>query len=139
MHFEDAERWHVRVERIREAAAAAGELARPLDQLAGAAIVRSVADQVVELLLFIGGTWLPSRRLQLADTVDAGQSLDRRVREMLTGITPPKSPNLEHLAILTRWHGASWRDGEWIGFDSLTKIPYRKIVNAVARVANTPI
>ena len=33
---------------------------------------------------------------------------------------------LEHLAILVRWHGSSWRDGEWIGFDSFEKIPYRK-------------
>jgi hypothetical protein len=46
------------------------------------------------------------------------------------------TPDLEHLAVLVRWHGSSWRDGEWIGFDSLEKIPYRKIVNAVARVAS---
>jgi hypothetical protein len=34
-----------------------------------------------------------------------------------------------------RWQGSSWRDGELIGFDSFEKIPYRKTVNAVARVA----
>ena len=28
---------------------------------------------------------------------------------------------LEHLAILVRWHGSSWRDGEWIGFEIVRK------------------
>ena len=41
---------------------------------------------------------------------------------------------MEHLAILTRWHGSSWRDGEWLGFESVEKIPYRKLVNAMGRV-----
>jgi hypothetical protein len=62
--------------------------------------------------------------------------MDRRLRELCAGISPGASPDLEHLAILVRWQGSSWRDGEWIGFDSFEKIPYRKIVNAVARVAS---
>jgi hypothetical protein len=41
---------------------------------------------------------------------------------------------MEHLAILTRWHGSSWRDGEWLPFDAVEKIPYRKLVNAIGRV-----
>ncbi len=48
---------------------------------------------------------------------------------------PQGAPNLEHLSILVRWHGSSWRDGEWLGFDSLKNIPYRKLVNAIGRVA----
>jgi excinuclease ABC subunit C len=135
MQFEEAERLHQRVERIREAAAAAGELARPLEQLAGVAVVRAAAGAAVDLLFFLGGHWLEPRRLGLADTVDGGQSLGRRVRELIVGVEPAGAPSLEHMAILTRWHGASWRDGEWIGFDSLDKIPYRKLVNAVGRVA----
>jgi excinuclease UvrABC nuclease subunit len=134
MQFEDAERWHQRSARIREAAATAGDLARPLEQLAGVAVVKSLAERAVELFFFVGGAWQAPRRLLLADTVEAGQSLDRRLREMMVGVAPAGAPNLEHLAILTRWHGASWREGEWIGFESLEKIPYRKIVNAVARV-----
>jgi hypothetical protein len=41
----------------------------------------------------------------------------------------------EYLALLARWYYSSWRDGEWLGFDSYEDIPYRKLVNAVARVA----
>ena len=135
MQFEEAERLHQRVERIQEAASAAGELARPLEQLAGVAVARAADGAAVDLLFFLGGRWLAPRRLVLVDTVDGGQSLDRRLRELIADVTPAGAPNLEHMAILTRWHGASWRDGEWIGFDSLDKIPYRKLVNAVGRVA----
>jgi excinuclease UvrABC nuclease subunit len=135
MQFEEAERLHQRVARIHEVASAAGELARPLDQLAGVAIVRSAANTAIDMLFFLGGQWQEPRRLQLADTVDGGQSMDRRVRELLEGVAPAPTPNLEHMAILTRWHGSSWRDGEWIAFNSLDKLPYRKIVNAVGRVA----
>lgn len=135
MQFEEAERLHQRAARIREAASAAGELARPLDQLAGVAVVRSSASTAIDLLFFVGGQWQEPRRLLLADTVDGGQSMDRRVRELIADVASAAAPNLEHMAILTRWHGSSWRDGEWIGFDSLEKIPYRKIVNAVGRMA----
>lgn len=135
MQFEEAERLHQRAARIRDAASAAGELARPLDQLAGVAIIPAAAATAIDLLFFVGGHWQQPRRLLLADTVDGGQSMDRRVRELIADVAAEGTPNLEHMAVLTRWHGSSWRDGEWVGFDSMEKIPYRKIVNAVGRVA----
>jgi hypothetical protein len=39
----------------------------------------------------------------------------------------------EHLALLARWFYSSWRDGEWIPFDSIEKISYRKLTGAVSR------
>jgi hypothetical protein len=106
-----------------------------VDQLAGVAVTPSVAPRSVELWFFFRGAWQPARRLCLADSVDGGLSLDRRLRELAADIPADPAPQPEHLAILARWHSSSWRDGEWIGFDSLDKIPYRKLVNAVARVA----
>ncbi len=134
MQFEDAERWHQRVTRIREVVSSAGDLARPIEQLSGVAVCPSSAELAVDLFIFTNGRWLPPRRLLLADTVDAGQSMDRRLREMMDAIEPAGPPDLAHLSILNRWHGSSWRDGEWIAFDAPNKIPYRKIVNAIARV-----
>jgi excinuclease UvrABC nuclease subunit len=139
MQFEEAERWHQRVDQIREAAGMAGDLARPLEQLAGVAVVPSIAPRAVELMFLACGRWQAPRRLLLADTVDAGQSLDRRVREMVAEVPAAGEPDLEHLAILARWYGSSWRDGEWISFESMDKIPYRRIVNAVARVVGPMI
>ena len=42
---------------------------------------------------------------------------------------------VEQLAILSRWFYSSWRDGEMLIFDDWEKIPYRKLVNAISRVA----
>jgi excinuclease ABC subunit C len=133
MQFEEAERMHQRLNRIAEVRASAGDLARPLDRLAGVAVVPSAYAETVELFFLAGGRWLDPRSFSLSETA----SMDQRLRELSAGISPGAAPDLDHLAVLLRWHGSSWRDGEWIGFDSLEKIPYRKIVNAVARVAGT--
>ena len=135
MQFEEAERMHQRVARIAEVQALAGELARSVDSLCGAAITPSAAPECVDLWFLAGGRWQEPRRVTLTETAGAGQSLDRRVRELASAIEPSGDPNLEHLAILLRWHSSSWRDGEWIGFDSFEKIPYRKLVNAIGRIA----
>jgi hypothetical protein len=135
MQFEEAERLHQRVAQIAAVRAGAGELAGEIGGMAGVAVVPSAEPGAVELWFVSGGRWLEPRRLCLSETAGAGRSLDQRVRELAVGINPAGSPNLEHLAILVRWHGSSWRDGEWIGFETLDRIPYRKLVNAIGRVA----
>jgi len=132
MQFEEAERLHQRITRIREVAGAAGDLARTVDQLAGVAVVPSVEVGAVELIFFAGGRWSEPKRLA---TGEAGESMDTRLRELVAQVPHEGPPNLEHLALLARWHGSSWRDGEWIGFDSFERMPYRKLVNAIGRVA----
>jgi excinuclease UvrABC nuclease subunit len=137
MDFEEAERMHQRLMRIAEVHASAGDLARVLDRLAGVAVVPSAQAESVDLVFLAGGRWLEPRAFDLSEnaTFLENASMDRRLRELCAGISPGATPDLDHLAILVRWQGSSWRDGEWIGFDSFEKIPYRKIVNAVARVA----
>jgi excinuclease UvrABC nuclease subunit len=141
MQFEEAERLHQRYSRIQEVAGLAGELARPLDQLMGIAVVPSAGVNVVTLVFFAGGRWCGVKSLFLGESSGVVLSMDRRLREIAAellpqqGTAPTGPPIAEHMAVLARWHGASWRDGEWIGFDSVAKIPYRKLVNAVGRVA----
>jgi hypothetical protein len=139
MDFEEAERLHQRTTRIAEVQSAAGELPRTLDRLAGAAVVPAAIPDAVDLWFLIGGCWQTPRRLLLSEVDGAGQSMDRRLRDLVAAIEPKGLPNLEHLAILTRWHTSSWRDGEWIAIDWDAKIPYRKLVNAIARVAQGPV
>jgi excinuclease ABC subunit C len=131
MQFEAAERLHQRVEKISEVRALGGELARAIDQLNGVAVVRAPRIDAVDLLFLMGGRWLDPVWFSPGD---AGQSMDRRVRELAAALPAGGPPNMEHLSILTRWHGSSWRDGEWIPFESVEKIPYRKLVNAIGRV-----
>jgi excinuclease ABC subunit C len=139
MQFEEAERLHQRLTQIDEVLASSGDLARTLDRLAGVAVAPSAEPEAVDLIFLAGGRWLEPRSFSLSESATFLQSasMDRRLRELSAGISPGATPDLEHLAILVRWHGSSWRDGEWIGFDSFEKIPYRKIVNAVARVASS--
>jgi excinuclease ABC subunit C len=133
MQFEEAERMHQRVERIAAVQSLSGELPRTIDRLCGVAV--TPAAEAVELWFMMGGRWLDPRALALSDTAGAGQSMDRRLRELAAALPPGGPPDLEHLSILIRWQGSSWRDGEWLGFDSIEKIPYRKLVNAIGRVA----
>ena len=141
MQFEEAEHMHQRLTRIEGVQASAGDLARVLDRLAGVAVVPSAEPETVDLL-FSGrrpvaratSVFFFGKRYVSGECLD-GSSTARAVRGDSTWSAAGTSPDLEHLAILMRWQGSSWRDGEWIGFDSFEKIPYRKIVNAVARVA----
>jgi excinuclease UvrABC nuclease subunit len=135
LQFEEAARLHERAERIKSVCALSGDLARTLDRLAGVAVTPSAALECVDLWFLIGGRWQKQIRLSLSESSGAGQSMDHRLRDAVAALQPEGEPRGEHLAILTRWYGASWRDGEWIGFDWPSKIPYRKLVNAIARVS----
>lgn len=138
MQFEQAERMHERVEKIIAVQSLAGDLAKSLDRLHGVAVTASPYENEVMLWFMLAGCWRQALPLSLSETSGAGQSLDHRLREMTAELRTENPPSMErmaeHLAILMRWQGASWRDGEWIGFDSLEKIPYRKLVNAIGRV-----
>ncbi len=135
MNFEEAERLHHRVERILAVQELSGELATSLNRFAGVAVTPSAELETVELWFLLDGCWQEPQRLSLSETAGAGHSLDRRLREMASAFEPRGKADLEHLSILVRWQGSSWRDGEWLGFESLENIPYRKLVNAVSRVA----
>ncbi len=137
MEFEEAERLHQRVARIAAVQASGGELPRTLDQLAGVAVAPSARPDAIQLWFLIGGCWQAPQLLWLTEIAGAGQSMDRRLRDIVAGLQPQGSANLEHLAILTRWYTSTWRDGEWIEIEWPSKIPYRKLVNAIARVAHS--
>src|SRR5690348_8326497 len=88
MQFEEAERLHQRVERIREVQAFGGELARSIDQLCGAAVVPSAAPESIELWFLARGRWQEPRRVTLSETAGAGQSMDHRLRDLIAGVAP---------------------------------------------------
>jgi excinuclease UvrABC nuclease subunit len=135
MRFEEAARLHQRVERIAQVQASAGELPRVLERLAGVAVLPSSAQECVDLWFMIAGRWQELRRLSLTESAGAGLSLDHRLHDLIAQLHPQGDPDPNHLALLTRWHGSTWRDGEWIEIEWPSKIPYRRLVNAIARVS----
>jgi len=81
-------------------------------------------------------------RIEFSMTEGKPFSLDARLRELALGVTA--APNatsaerMEQLAILARWRYSSWCDGEMLMIDDWSRIPYRRLVNAVARIAHGP-
>ena len=134
MQFEAAERLHQRVEKIVEVRALSGELARSIEKLNGVAVVRAPEIDAVDLMFLLGGRWQEPVRFTPGAKMEAGESMDHRLRDLAATLPAGGPSNMEHLSFLTRWHGSSWRDGEWLGFESVEKIPYRKLVNAIGRI-----
>lgn len=65
--------------------------------------------------------------------------MDHRLREIAAALEPRRlavQERQEHLALLARWYYSSWRDGEWLPFADTLHIPYRKLVNAISRIAS---
>ncbi len=155
MDFEGAARAHQRVQKIEEVLGWRDEMAREVEQLHAIAIVPSATPESVELGWMRDGFWQGFRCLDFI-TADDGRavSLDRRLRDMAATIpgsggnpattfasnaerSRPTLERTEHLAILSRWFYSSWCDGELLMADDWEKIPWRKVVNAVSRVAAT--
>jgi excinuclease ABC subunit C len=138
MLFEDAARQHKRYEKVQEVLKEADELARDIDRLNGVAITRSLAADAVEMWFVREGWWQEPQRFSFEVHHGTPVSLDRKLRETFGTVVPRKltvRERQEYLALLARWYYSSWRDGEWLGFESYQDIPYRKLVNAVSRVA----
>jgi excinuclease UvrABC nuclease subunit len=137
MDFEDAARQHKRIERIEELLKLRDALAFDIERLHGVAVTASSESDAVKLWFVFGGTCQTSQELAFSLTGDKTVSLDHRLRELVATLSPTKAENRErqeHLALLARWFYSSWRDGEWIPFESIEKISYRKLTGAVSRM-----
>jgi hypothetical protein len=138
MLFEDAARQHKRFEKVQEVMRARDELARDVDSLHGVAVTRSLLPDAVEMWFVREGVLLPSQSFDLAVHEGKTVSLDRKLRDTFAQVAPAKCgmrERQERLALLARWCYSTWRDGEWLGFESYDDIPYRRLVNAISRVA----
>jgi excinuclease UvrABC nuclease subunit len=138
MDFEEAARQHRRLDKVNEALKIRDELARELDRLYGIAVVPSAAPDAVELFAVAQGWWQEPQRVSYRVEEGKPVPLDRKLREAVAAFRPAAATlreRQEYLALLARWYYSSWRDGEWIAHDG--QVPYRKLVNAVSRVAKT--
>jgi hypothetical protein len=146
MEFERAAEIHKRLDKVKAALdfpelAVKGGLAADLERLHGIVVQRSPhlsgVAQSVELFPVYRGFLLPQITFSLAMDAETGKpvSLDSRLREVLSK-TPlePHGRRWEQLALLSRWFYRGTRTGEFVGFESYDKLPYRRIVNAIGRV-----
>jgi excinuclease UvrABC nuclease subunit len=139
MDFEGAALMHQRVAKIEAVLAVRDELARAVENLNGIAVVPSAEKDAVELAWIRDGVWRGMTHFPLASTDGRPVSLDARLREIaasITGESEEPAIRTEQLALLARWYYSSWRDGELLLAEAWDKLPWRKIVNAIARVAS---
>ncbi len=138
MNFEEAARQHRRLEKIQQVLRWRDDLAEDPSRLCGVAVTASAVVGAAELWFFCQGGWQAPRRVSFEVANGRPVSLDHRLRDLAATLqSRPLRPSQrqEHLALLARWYYASWRDGEWIRLDGLDRLPYRKLVGAVARAA----
>lgn len=138
MNFEEAARQHKRFAKVQEVLKLRDDLAASLDRLHGVAITRSMAPGSVELWFVRGGEWQTPQRFSFEVREGKPLSIDQQLRAVFGAVEARKltvRERQEYLALLARWYYSSWRDGEWLGFDSWDDMPYRKLVHAISRVA----
>ena len=138
MMFEEAARQHKRFEKVQDVLRLRDDLVRDVDRLNGVAITPSLANDAVEMWFVRDGMWCAPERFGFEVQEGKPVSLDRKLRDTLSRVVPRKltvRERQEYLALLARWYYSTWRDGEWLHFESYQDIPYRKLVNAISRVA----
>lgn len=138
MDFEAAAVQHQRVRRIEDVLGLRDEMAAEINSLHAVAVVPSSDPDCVMLGWLRGGAWQGFSAFPLTAPDGRAVSLDTRLREMAASVSediPEPAIRTEQIAIVSRWFYSSWRDGEMLVVDSWDKIPWRKLVNAVSRVA----
>ncbi|MDP9169587.1 MAG: hypothetical protein M3N54_03120 [Acidobacteriota bacterium] len=139
MDFEGAAMMHQRLLRVTEVMGLCDEMARDVDHLHAITITPSAQPEAVEVGFVRHGYWQGMTRLEFGLSDATAVSLDARLRAAALAAPECRAEpreRLEQLAILSRWFYSSWRDGEMLLIDDWSKIPCRKLVNAVSRVAN---
>jgi excinuclease ABC subunit C len=138
MDFEGAALMHQRYQRIQEVLGLRDEMARAVDRLNAISITRAADPEAVELGWLREGSWQGFSRIEFNMADGTSVSLDARLRELALGVPANAAPGverMEQLATVSRWFYSSWCDGELLMVDDWAKIPYRKLVNAVSRIA----
>ncbi len=139
MDFEGAALMHQRVARIHEVLGLRDELARAVDRLSVITVTSGVSPNTVELGWMRDGSWQGFSRLEFAPADGTSVSLDSRLRDLAVNLpfhAASGIERMEQIAVLARWAYSSWCDGEFLMVDDWSKMPYRKLVNAVSRIAH---
>jgi excinuclease UvrABC nuclease subunit len=137
LDFEQAQRQHARYQRIEQVLKLRDELAADVDALSGVVVAPSTRQGCVELFFLLQGAWAEPIEFRVAATGREMIPLDKRLRELLPTVPPPRvtvRQRAEHLSLLARWFYSSWRDAEWIPFTA-ADVPYRRLVRAISKTA----
>ena len=137
MEFEEAARHHRMFVRTKEALRMRGVLAREVESHYGIVLQRSSEARSVESTPLYKGALQESFRLHWTDEPSVaafGAAIRLELMRRNWSESTPREREA-HLALLQRWHGSSFREGEFVPFPNMEEPPLRKLANAAMRVA----
>ncbi len=139
LDFESAAGEHARLEKLKPVVTQLPEIVRRMDRLAGVIVQRSPEPESVNFFrVERGGISGPMRFAIQAAEHTKTQSMESRVQEAMAGLPPAQVKsaleNMEHLALLKRWHYRGTRAGEIFFADDKGQLPFRRLVRGISRV-----
>lgn len=133
LDFEGAARAHKRLQKLDECWRGMSSFCGLLSELDGVAV--TAGAQRGEMRLWPVFSARLQRAVPLAlNRLDARSISDALSNNQSEALPVSEETAREALAVLTKWLGSSWCDGEWVKFDDRGKPPTRKIANAARRV-----
>ena len=138
MEFEMAAQQHRILSKAKDALRLRGALSRELGELNGMVLQASVEQSCVELTPLYKGSLQASVRLPWGAPEPSATAFAAGLRGILAAAAWSEATLAEredHLALLQRWHGSSFRRGEYVPFPDAAAPPIRRLANAAMRVA----
>jgi hypothetical protein len=138
LDFEQAAQIHKRIELVKAAIAAREEFVSEVQSFQGVAVTRGISTGEVRLWPMLEGYWQEPISVDVSAEQTGPKSLDVDLKQQLTDAAARSSADgdpLEHLSLFLRWYRSSWRDGSWVGFNSLSALNYRRLVREVSKLA----
>jgi hypothetical protein len=141
MDFEGAALMHQRLQRVEEVLGLRDEMARDIETLNAIAMTPSDRSGCSGVgMAARRGSWQGFSRIEFnqrrrhfgfarCEIAGVGAECSLQCRR------ERREARMEQLATIARWFYSSWCDGELLLVDDWAKIPYRKLVNAVSRIA----
>lgn len=138
MEFEAAAKHHGVLAKAKDVLRLRDGLSRELDELNGIVLQPSAAPRAIEATPVYKGTFQNGARISWESQEPKATLFAAQFRALLASADWSKAiPSIQgnHLALLQRWHGSSYRKGEFVPFARADTPPIRKLANAAMRLA----
>jgi excinuclease ABC subunit C len=133
LDFERAALAHKRMEKVQAAISVRDKVINSVQQFHGIALTQAADPDSVNLWPMFAGYWQPPLNFYLHR--QETRSLDSLLRELLHSAlaSPAAAGNrVEQMALFSRWHYSSQRDGQWFPFETLENLNYRRLVRGIS-------
>ncbi|HXW14332.1 MAG TPA: hypothetical protein VEN79_07465 [Terriglobia bacterium] len=141
LEFEQASKFHSRIEKLSELLRQRPDLVRNLHDLHALMVLPGAEAKAVVFFRIIGGEIRGPLTLSLDENVPNPIPLDRQLHDLMESLggegsreAPPATPPWEHLSLLARWYYSSFRQGELVMLNTNHTIPHSRVIRICRKV-----